>query len=90
MSLVHEVRGTKVHLYHWLLLLIGNVYLGVRARRYRTDHESIYSCFLLWCRRFGGPHRREFYGMRLVESPELISSKLFHIIMMTHRRLLGC
>ena len=41
MSLIHEVRICEVHLDHRLLLLIGNDYLGVRAKRGRTDDESI-------------------------------------------------
>ena len=90
MPLVHEVRIRKVHFYHSLFLLISNDYLGVRTKWCRTDDESIYSCFLKRCRRFGGPYRRKFYCMRLVEGPKLISSKLLRIIMMAQRRLLSC
>lgn len=90
MSLVHEIRVSEVHLHHRLLLLIGNVDLGVRTKRCGTDDESIDSCFLKRRRRFGGPYRREFDCMRLVECPELISSKLLPIVMMAQRRLLSC
>ena len=41
MSLIHEIRIREVHLDRRLLLLIGNDNLGVRAKRGRTDDESI-------------------------------------------------